>query len=127
MCLAAYPGGLASIRETTEWRDTITSLLLREDGGELPEALLLNPPDTVVRTVIADVLRLLHARRAKELPFVEWTDQNGSSEPFIEDLNLRAFYCPVPEPDIDMLRQCVLETYRVNVLGSELLRTTRFR
>ena len=95
MCLAAYPGGLASIRETTEWRDTITSLLRREDGGEVPEALLLNPPDTVVRTAISEVLRLLHARRAKELPFVEWTDQNGSSEPLIEDLNLRAFYGPV--------------------------------
>jgi hypothetical protein len=30
-------------------------------------------------------------------------------------------------PDIDILRQRVLETYRVNVLGSELLRTARFR
>jgi hypothetical protein len=95
MCLAAYPGGLASIRETTEWRDTITALLRRDDGAEVPEALLLNPPDTVVRTAIAEVLRLLHARRAKELPFVEWTDQNGSPEPLIEDLNLRAFYGPV--------------------------------
>lgn len=95
MCLAAYPGGLASIRETTEWWDSISSLLRRDDSAEVPEALLLNPPDTVVRAAIAEVLRLLHARRAKELPFVVWRDYDGSSEPLIEDLNLRAFYGPV--------------------------------
>jgi hypothetical protein len=95
MCLAAYPGGLASIRETTEWRDSITSLLQQEDGGEVPKDLLLNPPDPILRAAIAEVLRLLHARRAKELPFVEWTNDKGSSEPLVEDLNLRAFYGPV--------------------------------
>jgi hypothetical protein len=95
MCLAAYPGGLASIRETTEWRDTITSLLRQEDGGEVPEALLRNPPAPILRVAIAEVLRLLHARRAKELPFVEWINQSGSPEPLIEDLNLRAFFGPV--------------------------------
>lgn len=95
MCLAAYPDGLASIKETTEWKDTITALLKREDRGEVSEALLLNPPDAVVRAAIAEVLRLLHAKRAKDLPFMEWKSPNGSSEPLIEDLNLRAFYGPM--------------------------------
>ncbi len=95
MCLAAYPEGLASIKETTEWKDTITSLLKRESGGAASEARILNPPDAVVRTAIAGVLRLLHAKRAKELPFMEWKSPNGSTEPLIEDLNLRAFYGPV--------------------------------
>ena len=95
MCLAAYPGGVASIRETTEWRDTITSLLRQDDGTEVPKGLLLNPPDPISMAAIAEVLRLLHARRAKELPFIEWRNDKGSSEPLIEDLNLRAFYGPV--------------------------------
>src|SRR5450755_3996049 len=95
MCLAAYPKGLSSLRETTEWRDTIMSLLQQSNGGEVPESLLANPSPSILKVGIAEVLRLLHARQAKDLPFVEWRNSTGQSEPLIEDANLRTFYGPV--------------------------------
>jgi hypothetical protein len=95
MCLAAYPKGLADLHVTTEWRDTVISLLHQSGNEDISAALLLNPPESILKTSIREVLRLLHAKRAKDLPFVEWEDADGHSEPLIEDTNLRTFYGPV--------------------------------
>lgn len=95
MCLAAYPGGIADLRGTTEWRDTLVSLLQQSGAESISEADLLNPPASILNAALSDVLRSLHAKRAKDLPFVEWPDTTGRLEPLIEDVNLRAFYGPV--------------------------------
>lgn len=95
MCLAAYPNGLTDLRRTVEWRDTVTSLLQQTEGTVVSEEALVNPPDTILKIVVGEVLRLLHAQRAKELPFLEWKDSKGRSEPLIEDINLRTFYGPL--------------------------------
>jgi hypothetical protein len=92
MCLAAYPNRLDDLRKTTEWRDTVISLLQQAGDENISDASVLAPPDSVLRPAISEVLRLLHAKRAKDLPFVEWRTPDGHTEPLIEDTNLRTFY-----------------------------------
>ena len=92
MCLVAYPKGLADLRATTEWRDTVISHLQQLGKEEIPEAMLLDPPEPVRTVAISEVLRLLHAKRARELPFVEWQNAEDKPEPLFEDLSLRTFY-----------------------------------
>lgn len=94
MCLASSPKGLADLRPTVEWRDTVTSLLQQAEGGEITEEKLENPPAAILKIAVGEVLRLLHAQRAKELPFLEWDDA-GHAEALIEDTDLRTFYGPI--------------------------------
>lgn len=95
MCLAAYPRGRADIYKTDEWRDTVAAMVQQAGEGECSEAVLTNPPDDIQKRALPEVLRLLHARKAKDLPVEEWRSQSGQSEPLIEDTNLRTFYGPV--------------------------------
>jgi hypothetical protein len=95
MCLAAYPNGLNDLRATAEWRDTVTSLLQQSEGEEVSEEALRNPPDAILKIAVGQVLRLLHAQRARDLPVLEWKDGKGKTEPLIEDTNLRTFYGPI--------------------------------
>ena len=95
MCLAAYPNGLTDVRATAEWRDTITSLLQQAEGEDVSEEALANPPDAILKIAVGEVLRLLHAQRARDLPVLEWKDRTGKAEPLIEDTNLRTFYGPI--------------------------------
>ena len=95
MCLAAYPNRLADLQATAEWRDTVTSLLQQSEGKEITEESLANPPEDILKVAISEVLRLLHAQRAKGLPFLQWGGSTGSSESLIEDTNLRTFYGPI--------------------------------
>jgi hypothetical protein len=95
MCLAEYPNGLNDLRVTAEWRDTVTSLIQQSDGEDVSEEALVNPPDATLKIAVGEVLRLLHAQRAKDLPLLEWKDKTGKAEPLIEDTNLRTFYAPI--------------------------------
>src|SRR4051812_1645535 len=60
--IAAYPGGLAEIRTTPEWRDAAAEWLSGKDGN--PEGEI--PPDGVSE-VLLNALRALHAQRAETL------------------------------------------------------------
>jgi hypothetical protein len=91
MSLAAYPGGIADIKQSPEWRDAVANRLL-ELSAELDEELLNNPPENVAKTAIADVLREKHAQQALELPLTEWPTADGGRERIIQDSNLREAY-----------------------------------
>lgn len=97
MGLAAYPEGLAELRNTPLWHDTVISLLKRKLGRspnkkEL-EALDPNVTDVATRTV----LRELHARHAERLALISWKPAGSGSQEFflIEDAQLRATYGPI--------------------------------
>ncbi len=92
MCLAAYPNRLNDLRETAEWRDTVASLLQQAGYEQITEDTLVQPPDSVLAGTIPEVLRLLHARQAKELPSITLKTAEGNSEYLIEDSSLRMFY-----------------------------------
>ena len=93
MALASYPGGLSDIYATTEWRDSAAaySSISGEKGGKGGEGDG-DPSELLRRAILARVLRALHAKRARELPFVSWQNDGGSHTFLIENEELRQFY-----------------------------------
>lgn len=92
MCLAAFPEGLEDIKTTNEWRDGVAIALYQSSGEKPPKSALENPPNEIVLAVLPQVLRSLHARRARDLPRVEWPLPDGQREQIIRDGDLRSIY-----------------------------------
>src|SRR5205085_3963396 len=86
MTLTAYPGGIAELRETTKWADIATILA---DGSSMDSLL----PEQEIR-IKFEVLRLLHAEKAEELPTQAWRARPESDERIylIDHIELRRFY-----------------------------------
>jgi Histidine kinase-, DNA gyrase B-, and HSP90-like ATPase len=61
-CLAAYPGRLAEVQATPEWRDAIAEWLERS-GQDATGPI----PEDVQRNVLLETLRSIHAERARTL------------------------------------------------------------
>ena len=94
MSLAAYPGGITEIRKTVAWQDAIARVALsaEESGGDHID--LDDPPDAVVRQIVPDVLRRLHAEHAEVLAEQAWRSPDGEQLYLIENSDLRRFYGP---------------------------------
>jgi hypothetical protein len=82
--IAAYPGGLATIKDTVQWQD----LIAQQYGNNEPPAG--SPSEKIA---IFHILRQLHAEQAHKLPSIEWSIP-GTIEKveLLEDLELRLFY-----------------------------------
>jgi hypothetical protein len=90
MTVAAYPGGIAQIQETVEWKDAVArwSQSQRETGEVDAE----NAAADVVREILPDVLRRLHAQQAAVLAEQAWVNHVGEQQFLIADSDLRSFY-----------------------------------
>lgn len=88
MTLAAFPGGLTELKQTTEWRDLHARYVTasQEDNS-------FAVVDVEKRTT-EEALRLLHAKHAENLPKISWVGPYGDSLFLIEDQQLRNFYGP---------------------------------
>lgn len=85
--VAAYPGRMSEIRRTVEWEDLISQ---RYEGQDP------TPGSSNERTAIFQVLRLLHAKQAQKLPFLEWkASAEMPSMSLIENLDVRNYYADV--------------------------------
>lgn len=69
-CRAAFPGGVAQLRQTVEWRDAAAQRGLSAD--QLIEG------SSEFQAVLFDTLRVLHPRQARKLPFAKWDDGAGN-------------------------------------------------
>ncbi len=88
MTLAAYPGGMAELREQVEWRDLYarhTASISPDDVTAIKEA---------ENRATADALRLLHAKQAENLPLISWSGPQKQQMLIIEDQQIRNFYGP---------------------------------
>ena len=83
-CRAAYPGGLAQLQATAEWQDSAAQRKL--DPATLTEG------SNGFQSVLFDTLRTLHPRQARELPFAEWKDSDGTTLRLFPDDELRDAY-----------------------------------
>lgn len=83
-CRAAYPGGLAQLQATAEWQDSAAQRKL--DLATLTEG------SNDFQSVLFDTLRTLHPRQARELPFAEWKDSDGTTLRLFPDDELRDAY-----------------------------------
>ena len=82
--IAAYPGGLATLKGTVQWQD----LIAQQYGDNEPP-----PGSPSEKIAIFQILRQLHAEQAHKLPSIEWSIP-GTTEKvhLLEDLELRLFY-----------------------------------
>ena len=94
MSLAAYPGGMAEVRSTVAWKDSIARLNLASEENRAEEFDVENPPPEIVQQLVPDVLRRLHAERAEELAEQAWRTADGTQVYLVEDSELRRFYGP---------------------------------
>lgn len=92
MTAAAYPGGRDELRAQERWRDTIARLMRREGLEHRPGQ---DPPEDVTVRADREVLRLLHADKAREIPKQRWTDRQGNDVRFMEDDELRERFGPL--------------------------------
>ncbi len=86
MSLAAFPGGVAELRQTIEWRDLYarySGITVQESGGGSTAA---------ENRATQDALRLLHAKHAENLPKISWGGPQGQAMYIIEDQQVRNFY-----------------------------------
>ncbi len=91
MTMAAYPGGLADIEQTTAWRDAcaLNGVAVGAEGVDAP----LDPE--LKKKILTDVLRRLHAGKAAELATQGWpTGHDAERIYLIDDTELRHFYGP---------------------------------
>jgi hypothetical protein len=93
MSLAAYPGGLVEVQTTLAWKDAVARAALAAEEGAGDRFDPANPPEAVVKQIVPDVLRRLHAERAEVLAEQAWKT-DGARQYLIEDSELRAFYGP---------------------------------
>jgi hypothetical protein len=94
MSLAAYPGGLDQVKSTVAWKDAIARFALNfedESGVTVDKA---DPSDAVLRAVVPDVLRRLHAEHSEVLAEQAWESPDGTKVFLIGDDDLRQFYGP---------------------------------
>lgn len=84
-CRAAFPGGLAELQQTTEWKDTAAQRgLALEDIQEGSEEFQI---------ILFDTLRVLHPKQARKLPFAYWlTGADGANLHLLPQDELRDAY-----------------------------------
>lgn len=88
MSLAAYPDGVAGLKQEVVWKDSYARLtqLARDRGVE--------PDQQTEALATADALRSLHAKQAERLVKMAWKDAEGHDEYLIDDPEVRRFYGP---------------------------------
>ena len=95
MSIAAYPRGIDDVKAKIVWKDAIArAALAANESGEDPFDPA-DPPDAVVRQILPDVLRRLHAEHAEVLAEQSWVSADGRENHIIEDSDLRMFYGPM--------------------------------
>lgn len=83
-CRAAFPGGVAELRQTVEWRDAVAQRELSIDQ------LMEGSPE--FQAVLFDTLRVLHPKQARKLPFAKWNEGAGNQLHLFPHDELREAY-----------------------------------
>lgn len=88
MSLAAYPRGLDDLKTHRLWADTVTyySTIGKDKTAGGPATK--ESTDELLRDVVPDMLRRLHAEQAEHLMSIEWSDKGGRKYRLLEDEDL---------------------------------------
>ncbi|NJM12490.1 MAG: hypothetical protein HC889_11980 [Synechococcaceae cyanobacterium SM1_2_3] len=95
MGLAAYPDGLAGLKKLSLWTDTVAGVLRKRGQDEVTADDVIKADEKAQRDATAEVLRLLHAKRAEALALLAWKNDEGEQFHLIEDPELRASFGPL--------------------------------
>ncbi|MDD5007383.1 MAG: ATP-binding protein [Syntrophorhabdaceae bacterium] len=92
MSLAAYPGGISEVRKTIAWKDSVARYALSCSENEVGSFDVENVPEPIIKIVLPEVLRRLHAQQAEVLAEQKWKAANGEDLFLIDDADVRFFY-----------------------------------
>jgi hypothetical protein len=93
LALASYPGGLAELKSSEHWRETVAVCLRREFGRNATPEEIDRPPAHIEEAATEQVLRDRHAAHAESLGEIKFRNDDTGAECFlIEQLNLRSHY-----------------------------------
>lgn len=92
MSLAAYPRGLAEVKETIVWKDSVAQWALTSVQNGTGGFDVENVPEPIVKMILPEVLRRLHAEQAAVLSEQKWKAANGEELFLIDDPDVRLFY-----------------------------------
>ena len=92
MCLAAYPHGMDDIKATPQWLDSV-AMLITESGDEPTAEAIASPAENISRMALQQTLRLLHHKKAHELPIQKWANPKADEYYYlISDEQIRNHY-----------------------------------
>ena len=91
LAVGAYPGGLAEIEQTDQWRDAVAVSLFQELGRYPTKSEIDNPSQEVSDSALELTLRERHASHAKDLGHASW-DHDGERLYLLESSKLRSAY-----------------------------------
>lgn len=97
MGVAAYPEGIAELRNTPLWQDTVVSILRGRLGRQPTNSELIALDTNVTESVTRTVLREMHAKHAARLALISWKASDSGAREFflIDDAELRTTYGPI--------------------------------
>jgi hypothetical protein len=82
--LFAYPGGMAEIKQTTQWKDLVAQQFAGEE---------IDSDTDKFKYIVFQALRHIHARQAQKLASMSWSAPGAATSMFlIESHELRAYY-----------------------------------
>ena len=94
MGLAAYPGGLSSLKDRDEWADAV-AYTFKGIYARTPQVEeLRDPPEEVERLALAETLRGLHSEQAEQLVAITW-EHAGETYHLLENADLRRGLGPI--------------------------------
>lgn len=91
MGLAAFPNGIEDIKKESIWRDTVAALSKKE-GKKCNYNDDSSIDNEIMKIATEKTLRMLHAKKAKELAMISWKDGKGNDIFLIENKELRYAY-----------------------------------
>lgn len=91
MGLAAFPAGIAHLRELPVWADSV-ALILRQTGASPTQEMIRDAPQPIQEAAMHSVLRSLHAQQAEAVATQPWSTEGGDSQYLIENDDLRSSY-----------------------------------
>lgn len=92
MGLAAFPNGIAELKNSNLWKDVVASLLRKELDRPAKPDEIKNLDSQVEKIATEQVLRQLHAKQAEKLAQISWKDNNGHEIFLIDNPELRSSY-----------------------------------
>lgn len=80
LSLAAYPNGIADLKQNPAWLDLLVTAFRRDLGRDPDETEADNPPQNIIELIKFEMIRNLHAEAAIGLLSQEWRDPSSGMQ-----------------------------------------------
>jgi hypothetical protein len=93
LSVAAYPSGIEELKRGQKWNDVAALQFVEKYNRRPTPEELSSPPQVILTSAMAHLLRRLHAEQAERLGMMAWSpSKNGPQQYLIEDTEIRQTY-----------------------------------